>query len=91
MVIVMMVMMPPMLTTMTMMMMMMMIDGGGSDDVDDDDTHIPGGGIGKQCSEDKIGGEGDEVGRLAQRLQTLDKLFWGFVKEGVEVLKTSQK
>ena len=61
-------------------------DGHGVDGVDDDDTHIPGGSIGKQCGEDKIGGEGDEVGRLAQRLQTWEKtnIFGGVcVKRGV--------
>jgi len=34
------------------------------------DTHIPGGSVGKQSSEDEIGGEGDEVSCLAQRLET---------------------
>ena len=29
------------------------------------DTHIPGSSIGEQSSEDKVGWEGDEVGRLA--------------------------
>ena len=38
--------------------------------LNDNDTHVPGGGIGQQSSEDEVGREGDEVGRLAQRLQT---------------------
>ena len=44
-------------------------DDDDHDDVVDDNTHIPGGGIGKQCSEDEVGREGDEVGSLAQRLE----------------------
>ena len=39
-------------------------------DAVDDCTHISGGSIGKQGCEDKVGGEGDEVGSLAQGLET---------------------
>ena len=63
-------------------------DEHSGDGVDDDDTHIPGGSIGKQCGEDKIGREGDEVGCLAQRLQTWETLLWWGAKR--RVLKFSK-